>query len=112
LASVYQEFRRRATEVIVVGPGQPQEAARYRDRLDLPFPVVADPDGTTTRRFGVDRWLFRLVHQTGIIVIDAAGQMRYTRVQNTPGGVLDLDALWFVLDEEEHDASSSPESPD
>jgi peroxiredoxin len=108
LASVYQEFRQRATEVIVVGPGQPQEAAHYRDRLALPFPVVADPVGATARRFGVDRWLFKLVHQTGLIVVDAAGQMRYTRVQNTPAGVLDLDALWSVLDDEVHGDPPTP----
>lgn len=64
--------------------------------------MVADTDNATARRFGVDRWLFKLVHQTGLIVVDAAGQMRYTRVQNTPAGVLDLDALWSVLDDEVH----------
>jgi len=52
-------------EVAVVTFAAPDELAPYRRHLDLPFPVLADPDRALYRRFGFPRASFRAVYGVG-----------------------------------------------
>ncbi len=42
-------------EVVLVTFSTPDRARRHRTRLDLPFPVLVDPDRATYRAYGLDR---------------------------------------------------------
>lgn len=54
-------------EVAVVTFAAPDELAPYRRHLDLPFPVLADPDRSLYRRFGFPRASFRAVYGVGTL---------------------------------------------
>ncbi len=54
-------------EVAVVTFAAPDELAPYRRHLDLPFPVLADPDRALYRRFGFPRASFRAIYGVGTL---------------------------------------------
>jgi peroxiredoxin len=83
--------------VLLIGPGSRQEAARYHARHDLPFPVLADEDGQVYARYGVGRWMFSLVRQSAVVVVDPAGRIADARVVDNPRHVLDRAALRDAL---------------
>ena len=78
---------------LLIGPGEPQEAAHYHARHHLPFPVLADEGGQVYARYGVGRWMFSLVRQSSVVVVDPAGRVTYARVVDNPRQVLDRAAL-------------------
>jgi len=78
---------------LLIGPGGPQDAARYHARHHLPFPVLADEDGQVYARYGVGRWMFSLVRQSAVLVVDPAGGVAYAHVVDNPREALDRAAL-------------------
>jgi peroxiredoxin len=56
--------------------GDPQETNdRFRQSLDLPFPLVGDPDGTILRAYKV-RWPLVGTAQRVTYVVSAKGRIR------------------------------------
>ena len=82
---------------LLIGPGGPEDAARYHARHQLPFPVLADEEGQVYARYGVGRWLLSLVRQSAVVVVDPAGRVAYARVVDNPRQVLDRAALLDAL---------------
>jgi len=52
LAQHYDEFIQEATEVLAIIHGSVREAGQVKRDLDLPFPVLADPDARVYRETG------------------------------------------------------------
>ncbi len=52
LAQHYDEFVQEDTEVLTIIPGSVHEAEQVKRKLDLPFPVLADPDARVYRETG------------------------------------------------------------
>ena len=50
----YASFRAAGGDVALITMGTPQQANTFRQRLRLPFPVLADPDRAAYRAFGLD----------------------------------------------------------
>ena len=59
------ELRDAAVAVITFAP--PEDLAAYRRHLDLPFPVLSDPDRELYRAFGLGRGSFRAVYGIGTL---------------------------------------------
>lgn len=80
---LYREFRRRNCEVIGVSRDPATSHARFRDKLDAPFPLVADVDERWCRAFGVigEKMLYGKRH---------VGVIRSTFLIG-PGGVLEAE---------------------
>jgi peroxiredoxin len=93
LGRAYSDLRALDAEVIAIGTGRPRQARNYQRRLDLPYPVLADPDGGSYSRFKVGRWALGLLRQSAIFVIDRQGRIAYAQVVNNPGAVLRLDEV-------------------
>ena len=59
VADRVEDFRRRDAEVVSVVPEPRERVAEWQERYELPYPILADPDGTTGEaydqpvRFGV-----------------------------------------------------------
>lgn len=51
----YETLRKAGGDVVGVSVDKPEESARFCESLKLPFPLVADQDGTIASAFGV-RW--------------------------------------------------------
>lgn len=77
------EYRAAGGNVAIVGQGEPERAARYRDLHRLDVPILCDPDRSTYQAFGLlqgttaqilydadDEWLRRDL-QTGLDLADA-----------------------------------------
>lgn len=60
--------------------------------LKLPFPVLADPSGDGFARFGFGKSLL-IVQQSGLVLIDRQGLVRYLRRVVNPGDALDMYEL-------------------
>jgi peroxiredoxin len=50
-AAEHREYVERHVQVLAVVPGGPDVAARLGDRLGLPYPVLADPEGAAWRAY-------------------------------------------------------------
>jgi peroxiredoxin len=89
LASLAREYASRGVRVVAVDVAEDDQAfASYVSRMQLPFPVLHDPDGATSLRFtpanaspGVkDR---RMVIVTSNLVIDRDGRIRFFTLLDT-----------------------------
>lgn len=57
LAGRHGELRERDAEVVAVLPESRERARRWQERYDLPFPLLADPDGTVGDAYDQPRQL-------------------------------------------------------
>ena len=73
---MYEQFRARETEVLIIGGGSRKGAERLSARLKLPFPVLVNPDRAVYRRYGLDKVLIAL-QRSGTFLIDKQGIVRY-----------------------------------
>jgi peroxiredoxin len=51
----YAKFQQAGGEVVVVTMGSPAQTARFRERYQLPFPVLSDPQQRAYQAFAVPR---------------------------------------------------------
>ncbi len=72
----YSEFTALDAEVVGVSPDSDERHASFRDKLDLPFPLVADAGSKLAKAFGVARLGGLLPSQRVTFVIDAEGIVR------------------------------------
>lgn len=96
LAGRYQEFRDLGAEVLVLGPGRPAAAARLAEYLRVPFRILADPSGAGIDNLGLRRFL-GFLRESGSIVLDREGVVRYAHTTINPGTALPLDDVLATL---------------
>ncbi len=83
LGRQYKNLQAVNTEVLVI-LGDPVERARkYASDLDLPFPVLADPDRQVYHRYGLEKALI-LIQQSASILVDQNGIIRYMQRATSP----------------------------
>lgn len=68
LAERYHAIAREAAEVLAVVCGDVEVAAALKSRDNLPFPVLADPSGSTHRAFGAQTLNGRAVAQAAYVL--------------------------------------------
>jgi peroxiredoxin len=56
LQDEYETYREAGLEVVVVAPGDIERVIAYKQRYELPVPVLADPDYRTHKAFGLSHW--------------------------------------------------------
>lgn len=52
VAERYEEFAERDTEVVVVLPDSPEKARGWAEKMELPFPLLADEEATVGEEYG------------------------------------------------------------
>jgi peroxiredoxin len=80
------------TRLIIVVPGTIDQARKIGKLLRATFPVLADPDRSAVRRFGLGRWLY-VMQRSGTALVDRGGTLVYARRSTDPRGALDLAEL-------------------
>ncbi|HJQ29312.1 MAG TPA: peroxiredoxin family protein [Rubrobacter sp.] len=71
-----EEFERRGAQLAGIGVDPPPNNARMVGKLMLPFPLLCDPEGEITRRYGL--WdADEGVAAPSIVVIDQSAEVRY-----------------------------------
>jgi thioredoxin-dependent peroxiredoxin len=88
LRRVYDYLQKRNISVLVIGGGNPQDAARLKATYKLPFPVLADKERAVYARYGLDKVLF-MVQRSATFLVDRQGVVRYVRRASSPSAALD-----------------------
>lgn len=97
LASLQARLLSYGAAALIIGPGPPYEAADMARRLKVPFPVLADEDGQVAFNYGFRRTFLNAVMQSGTVLVDQKGVIRYVRRTANPRASLDVDALFLAL---------------
>jgi peroxiredoxin len=71
--------------VLIAVPEDPSDAAAWKAKKNIPFPVVVGKSGTAHAEAGLLRKVFGAIQQSGGILLDSQGVVRYTHVSTNPG---------------------------
>ncbi|WP_049980517.1 redoxin domain-containing protein [Halolamina rubra] len=83
--------------VLGISTDLPWALAEFREAESLPFPLVADNDGSICRAYGVETRYERLgidgVARRSVFVVDADGAVSYRWLADDPGREPDYEAV-------------------
>lgn len=97
LAAAKARFYSYGVVPLIIGPGSPTAAENLASRLQIPYPVLADETGRVAAAYGFRKVLFNTVLQSGTILIDKDGVIRYARRSANPSSGYDAEALFLAL---------------
>ncbi len=95
----YEEFTRRDTLVLVVGPEDAQSFSRYWQENDLPFIGLPNPDHSILKRFGQEVNLFKLGRMPAQVLIDKRGMARFVHYGKSMSDIPSNQELLDVIDQ-------------
>lgn len=95
----YQEFLRRDTEVIVIGPEDAGAFKQYWLKEELPFIGLPDPGASVLKRYGQEINLFKLGRMPAQVVVDKQGIARYVHYGHSMSDIPANAELYTMLDE-------------
>jgi peroxiredoxin len=78
-------FDSAGVRVVIAVPEDRAAAAAWKVKKDVPFDVVVGKAGTAHEEVGLLRKVFGLVQQSGGMLLDGDGVVRYTHVSTNPG---------------------------
>ena len=70
-----EEFERRGVQVAGISVDPPSHNAKLVGKLQLPFPLLSDPEGELARLYGL--WDEEGVALPSVVIIDQSGEVRY-----------------------------------
>ena len=73
----YQEFIKRETRVVVVGPEDAKAFSAYWSKNELPFIGLPDPKASVLKLYGQEVNLFKLGRMPAQVIVDKVGIARY-----------------------------------
>jgi peroxiredoxin len=78
------EFDAARVQIIVAVPEDLKDAAAWKARKNIPYPVVAGAAGTPHESVGLLKKVFGTLQQSGTVLLDSTGTVRYTQVSTVP----------------------------
>jgi peroxiredoxin Q/BCP len=94
----YQEFERRNTKVIVVGPEDAKAFTDYWSTNSLPFIGLPDPRASVLKLYGQEVNLFKLGRMPAQVIVDKNGMVRYVHYGHSMSDIPDNQELLALLD--------------
>lgn len=94
----YEEFEKRNTKVLVIGPDSAQKFARYWQKHDLPFIGLPDPDNKVLKLYGQEINLFKLGRMPAQILVDKQGTARYVHYGHSMRDIPENAELLELID--------------
>ena len=79
------DFDAANVKVLIAVPEDPSDAAAWKAKKNIPFTVVVGKAGTPHAEVGLLRKVFGAIQQSGSILLDKDGVVRYTHVSTNPG---------------------------
>ena len=95
----YQEFVKRNTRVVVVGPEGPQAFNAYWDQFNLPFTGLPDPHASVLKLFGQEVNLFKLGRMPAQVIVDIEGIARFAHYGHSMSDIPENSELFEILDQ-------------
>ena len=84
--------------MLVVGPRGQSQAALAAEKMEAPFPVLADPMRQAYGIYGLTKSLW-VIQRCGTILIDKSGVIQYVNRSTNPQNSLKEVALKAAVDE-------------
>jgi peroxiredoxin Q/BCP len=78
LGRMNEEFVRAGARILIILGDTPERARKYAETLNVPFPVLADPDRAIYQLYELDK-NFIGIQRTASIVLDQTGVIRYLK---------------------------------
>ena len=98
LGRLYDELRAKETDVIAIGGSGANAASRIARLFRTPFPVVGDPNRTAYRAYGFAKTAL-VIQQSGTVLVDRNGIIRYVHRVANPQHSFPRDELLRAVDE-------------
>jgi peroxiredoxin len=95
----YQEFVKRQTQVIVVGPEDARAFDLYWKQYKLPFIGLPDPKASVLRLYGQEVNLFKLGRMPAQVIVDKAGLARFVHYGHSMSDIPANAELLELLDQ-------------
>lgn len=76
----YADFQQRNAEVIAIAPDTVDNAQRYFQANDIPFPMLADEKREVFRQYDVKSAMISLGQRPGLFIVDAEGTVRFAHL--------------------------------
>ena len=95
----YQEFVKRQTQVIVVGPEDAKAFAIYWRQHDLPFVGLPDPKSSVLKLYGQEVNLFKLGRMPAQVIIDKSGVARFVHYGHSMSDIPENAEVLSLMDQ-------------
>jgi peroxiredoxin Q/BCP len=95
----YQEFVKRDTEVIILGPDGPSAFKRTWQMEDMPMIGLADPGSKVADRYHQKVNLLKWGRMPALLVIDKNGIIRFVHYGNSMSDIPENAAILGLIDE-------------
>ena len=79
------DFEATHTQVLIAVAEDVKDAAAWRAKKSIPFPVVVGKTGTAHAEVGLLKKVFGAIQQSGSVLFDSSGVVRYTHTSTNPG---------------------------
>lgn len=96
--STYEEFLKRDTEIITIGPDSPEAFKEYWEAHDLPFIGCPDPGSKVADRYYQEVNLFKLGRMPAEFIIDPEGMIRFVHYGASMSDIPESTELLEVID--------------
>jgi peroxiredoxin Q/BCP len=73
----HEDFKQRGAAIIAVAPDTLENARRYFEKNDIPFPALPDPDRRVFRQYDVKSAMISLGQRPAMFILDKEGTVRY-----------------------------------
>ena len=102
----YDQYLKRDTEVVVVGPEEAKAFEEYWQKEALAFIGLPDPEHSVLKLYGQEVNLFKLGRVQAQIIVDKEGIARYVHYGKSMSDIPPNDELLALIDEIREDQAS------
>jgi peroxiredoxin len=95
----YQEFVKRNTEIVAIGPEDVHTFAEWWHNERMPFTGIADPDHLIANMYGQQVKILKLGRMPALIVVDKQGMIRYQHYGESMSDISSNEDVLALLDE-------------
>ncbi len=94
----HQEFIKRSTAIIVVGPEDRQAFKDYWQANALPFIGLPDARASVLKLYGQEINLFKMGRMPAQVLVDKAGVARFVHYGHSMSDIPENDELFALID--------------
>ncbi len=94
-----EEFEKRNTSIVVVGPEDAAAFKEYWEKNELPFVGLPDPKVSVLKLYGQEVNLFKLGRMPAQIIVDKEGIARFVHYGHSMSDIPENSELFALLDQ-------------
>ena len=95
----YEEFEKRGTVILVVGPENAEAFTRYFHENDLPFIGIPDPTHQVLLLYGQEVNLLKLGRMPAQVLVDKNGLVRFVHYGSSMSDIPENSELLALIDQ-------------